>query len=206
MEIILREEYLKVLAAIYYHIVKEHGRADIDTLSNELSINKETLKDYVSYLSDEGYIYAKKFPGQTTGTIADFRIISVYPKGRDIIEDPFRFAIGNELININNNIINIGGDLSMQGSSISQSNVSNISIENINVIEKLADSLAELVSEEELKKEIRESKDDLKKGNFESFKTKMKGFYNSAIHVIDGVRKFVTLVLTIAKIVTYIPH
>lgn len=206
MEMILREEYLKVLAAIYYHIVKEHSRADIGALSNELNINEETLKDYVSYLSDEGYIYAKKLPGQTTGTIADIRIVSVYPKGRDIIEDPFNFATTTKLVNINSNVVNVGGDLSMQESNISQSNISNISIENINIIGKQIDSLIELVSEEKLKKEIEDSKEDLKKSNFENFKAKIKEFYNTAIRVVNGVQKFVTLVLTICKIAMSIPH
>jgi len=206
MEMILREEYLKVLAAIYYHIVKEHNKVDISTLSIELNINEEILVNDIRYLNDKGYIIGVNFVSGLNGTIIYVHEINPTPEGRDIIEDPFRFAIGNELININSNVVNVGGDLSMQGSNISQSNVSNISIENINMIEKQADSLIELVSEEKLKKEIEESKDDLKKGNFESFKAKIKGFYNTAIRVIDGVQKFVTLVLTIAKIAMSIPH
>ncbi|MGC8690918.1 MAG: YjcQ family protein [Caldisericum sp.] len=153
MEMILREEYLKVLAAIYYHFVKEHSKVDISTLSNELNINEEILANDIRYLNDKGYIIGVSFVSGLNGTIIYVHEINPTPKGRDIIEDPFKFVIGDKLSNF---FINTG---SITGSNISQSNVSNISIENINMIEKQADSLIELVSEEKLKKEIENSKE-----------------------------------------------
>jgi len=201
---ILREEYLKVLASIYYYLVKRReADIEIDSILDELGIERDTLADDVKYLINERYIEGQILLGNPSTRIADFRVHGLTNNGRNIIENPFNFSNINSISNFNTNIINAG---SITGSVLNQTNVSNISSENINIIEKQIDSLVELVSEEQLKNEIEDSREDLKKGNFGAFKEKIRRFYNDATRAIDGLQKFATLVLTIASIARSIPH
>jgi hypothetical protein len=83
------EKYYKELAAIYDHLIKKREKAGttilISTLSQELTIDIETLRSDIEYLDEKEYIEAKIL--YEAGKIAEVRILRMTAKGRDIIEE-----------------------------------------------------------------------------------------------------------------------
>jgi len=86
---ILEEEYLKVLASIYYYLVKKkEDNIEINSILKEVGIEKDTLASDIKYLINGGYIEGKILLGNPPTRIADFYVLDLTNKGRDTIKTP----------------------------------------------------------------------------------------------------------------------
>jgi len=199
---ILGEKRFKELVVIYYHLIKRREGVYINTLSKELGIDEDTLKLDIEYLNKKGYIEANVLYGYG-GKITDLRILRLLPEGIDVVENLSNFDSIN-IIGVNTSAINVGGNLSIQESNVTQSNISNISATTIGEIEGQIRHMEKLLDNKEFKRTLEESKEELKQGKVANFKEKVKKAWKIGIETANEIEKFVALTMSILQLIQLI--
>ena len=199
---ILGEKRFKELVVIYYHLIKRREGVYINTLSKELGIDEDTLKLDIEYLNKKGYIEANVLYGYG-GKITDLRILRLLPEGIDVVENLSNFDSIN-IIGVNTSAINVGGNLSIQESNVTQSNISNISATTIGEIEGQIRHMEKLLDNKEFKRTLEASKEELKQGKVANFKEKVKKAWKIGIETANEIEKFVALTMSILQLIQLI--